>query len=563
MYRASENYTKKIISDDRTFAIRLTFGSSTVLTGTTIQDITLDEVINSTDALTMGCACSNKVTINLINPPTDIAYDGADFTAEIGLLISDRPITYEWVPLGKFYGADAETNNDFKKLKLTAYDGFSKMTGYYNATVESQTTLQAVYNDLKTQLYAKCGIVLKERTLPNYIISDFPYLEETTYIQAIAYVAGCLGGMARFDRSGELEIVWYEDFGEEIPRAMQYMNGFTRTTEKSLIITSLSTGTKDIPIVRGSGSNGTEISFENPYITDVMADDIYNKVNNFEYTPCTVKWRGNPAVQAGDIVTAFDKDGVNHKVLVMKRSLKVSGGCTDTIECKGEGTTKSEFSNSYESVGQKIERVYSNLEKAILEATNTITGNKGGYVVFHDYVDENTPADGIPDEILIMDSPDIKSAKKVWRWNKEGLGYAHNPNGNAYDGPYSTAITADGKINADFITTGTLSANRIAVESHDGKGLLTDYIHFGDGYMTFGETGNALTLKLENNQVAFYSGTIVDENGKEAPRKIAYFSNNSFQIENLTDGLIRFQNLYIMPRASGNITFNIRKQGGV
>ncbi len=543
MYAASESYVNKIISDDRTFAIRLTLGSSTVLTGTTIQDITLDEIINSTDVLTMGCACSNKVTVNLINPPTDIAYDGIDLTAEIGLLIEDRPITYEWIPLGKFYGSGAETNNDFKNLKLTAYDGFSKMTGKYNATVPANTNLQAIYNDLKSQLLVNCGIVLKERILPEYEISNFPYLD-ITYIQAIGYVAGCLGGMARFDRLGELEIVWYEDFGEMISRAMQYMNGFTRTTEKSLTITSVSTGTKDIPIVRGSGSNGTGISFENPYMTEAMADDIYAKANGFTYTPCNIKWRGNPAVQAGDMVRAVDKNGVEHNVPIMKHTLKISGGCTDTIESKGNGATKSEFSNGFESVGQKIGRVYSNLENAILNATNAITGNKGGYVVVHD-----TNNDGKPDEILVLDNENITAATKVWRWNKEGLGYANNPVGNAYAGPYEIAITADGQINANFITTGTLSANRISVESYDGQGLLTDYIHFGEGYMTFGEADNALTLKLENEQVAFYNGNT----------RIAYFSNNSFEIENLTNGLIRFQNLEIMPRATGNITFNIRR----
>ena len=547
MYTASDDYIKKIISDNRTFAIRLTFGSSTVLTGTTIQDLTLDEVINSNDVLTMGCACSNKVTVNLINPPTDFAYDGTDFIAEIGLLLTDRPVSYEWIPLGKFYGATAETSNDFKNLKVTAYDGFSKMTGIYNATVDSSTTLQAVYNDLKTQLYNNCGVVLKERILPEYAITDFPYLENITYSQAIGYVAGCLGGMARFNRAGELEIVWYEDFGERIPRAMQYMNGFTRTTEKALTITSVSTGTQNTPIIRGLGSNGTGINFENPYITEAMANDIYIKVSDFTYTPCTVKWRGNPAVQTGDIVTVVDKDGINHNVLVMKRTLKVSGGCTDTIECKGDGVTKSEFTNSYESVGKKIERVYSNLETAILNATNAITGNSGGYVVLRD-----TNNDGKPDEILIIDKEDITAATKVWRWNKEGLGYAYNPVGNAYQGPYKLAITADGQINADFITTGTLSANRISVESYDGNGLLTDYIRFGDGYMTFGEADSTITLKLENDRVGFYHGET----------RIAYFSNNSFVIENLTDGLIGFENLEIMPRATGNITFNIRRKGG-
>lgn len=450
MYKVSEEYAKKIISNDRAFSLRLTFGSSTVLTGTTIQDISLDEIVNSIDVLTMGCACSHKITVNLINPPTNIAYDGLDFTAEIGLLLNDRPITYEWIPLGKFYGVTAETNNDFKNLKLTAYDGFCKMTDKYIAAVPEVTTLQAVYDDLKTQLYVNCGIILKNRVLPEYEINNFPYLD-ITYTQAIGYVAGCLGEFARFDRNGELELAWYTDNGQIIDRSQQYMGGFKRITDKSLTITSISTGTKDNPIVRGNGVNGINVNFENPYITDAMVDDIYNKINNFTYTPCQMKWRGNPAIQAGDIVQAFDKENNPHTVLVMSQSIKIGGGCNASIDCKGKSETTSNFSNNFESPTQKIERVYKGLEKAVLDATNKITGNSGGYVKMRD-----TNNDGNPDEILILDREDIHIAEKVWRWNKEGLGYSHNPAGNAYNGPYAIAITADGQINADFIATGTL-----------------------------------------------------------------------------------------------------------
>lgn len=535
MYKTSEGYASQITADNRKFTLKLTFGS-TVLTGSTISDIALEEITNSGDTLTMGSACSNKITVNLINPPRDIDYDGTSFTADIGLIVNGA---VEYVPLGKFYATEPTTNNDFKTLQLVAYDGFCKMTGKYNATVPSNTTLQAIYNDLKEQLYSKCGVTLKARTVPTYSITNFPYLD-ITYTQAISYVAGCLGGFARFDRNGELEINWYSETGLEIPRKLQYMNGFTRTTDKSLTVTSIATGTKEKPIVVGDGANGTQINFENPYITEAMAADIYTKVNGLAYTPCTVKWRGNPALQSGDIVTVYDKDDVPHTVLVMGQSVKVGGGLNASIDCKGKGATRSEFTNRFESVGQKIERIYSTLEQQILEATNAITGNRGGYVMLHD-----TNSDGKPDELLIVDIEDIAAATKVWRWNKEGLGYAENPNGNAYSGPYRTAITADGKINADFITTGTLSANLISVESYDGNGMLTDYIHFGDGYMTFGESANALTLRLENDQVAFYTGTT----------RIAYFSNNSFEIENLQEGKIRFQNFGFVTRASGNLTF--------
>ena len=380
MYVVSTDFAKKITSDDRRFALKLTLADSYEVASEAIQDVTLEELVMSGDNLTMGTACSNKVTVNLINPPTDLDYDGVSFTVEVGLLLNDRPITYEWVPLGTFYGAVPETSNDFKNLKLTAYDGFCKMTGKYNATVASETTLQAVYNDLKNQLYTNCGVVLKERTLPSYAVSNFPYLD-ITYTQAIGYVAGCLGGFARFDRSGKLEIVWFEDSGLSIGRSLQYMNGFKRYTNKTLSVSSLSTGTSENPIVRGEGVSGLNISFENPYMKSDMASTIFASVQNFSFTPSQLRWRGNPALQAGDSVNVLDKDGVEHKVLVMSHTLKIGGGCSDTIECKGSGELKSEFSNSYETVGQKIERVYASLETAILNATNAISGNKGGYVV--------------------------------------------------------------------------------------------------------------------------------------------------------------------------------------
>lgn len=540
MYSVSETYAKKINANDRVFDVRLTIGSSTVLTGAVIQSITVDEIVNSTDVLTLGCACSHKITVNLIDPPLDISYNGLTFTAEVGLLINDRPETYEWIPLGKFYGADAETNNDFKTLTLTAYDGFFQMTDKYNARVTGETTLQAVYDDLKTQLLENCGITLKARTLPTFSISDFPQLD-ITYTQAIGYVAGCLGENARFNRSGELELGWYTDSGLIIDRSQQYMGGFKRRTDKVLTVTSIATGTQDNPIVRGSGANGISLNFENPYMTSAMADAIYTKVNNFTYTPCEVKWRGNPAVQAGDTLQVLDKESVPHNVLVMSQSLKVGGGCSASIECSGKSETTSNFSNKFEPITQKVERLYKTLEKSILDATNKIAGNSGGYVVIHD-----TNGDGKPDEILMMDVEEIPLATKVWRWNKEGLGYAYNAAGNAYNGPYRTAITADGQINADFITTGTLNAERIAVETYDNEtGLLTDYIHFENGTMVFGEGNSALKLKLENEQIAFYRNDT----------RIGLFSPNSFEIENLTDGKVRFQNFGFVPRTSGNLTF--------
>ncbi len=129
------------------------------------------------------------------------------------------------------------------------------------------------------------------------------------------------------------------------------------------------------------------------------------------------------------------------------------------------GEAKTNIADTIANQQQEIEAApsVSFVQQAISNATNLITGNKGGYVVLRD-----TNGDKEPDEILIMDTPDVNTAQKVWRWNNGGLGFSKT----GYNGPYSTAITQDGAIVANFITIGTLIGNLIKtgrIESHDGK----------------------------------------------------------------------------------------------
>ena len=129
------------------------------------------------------------------------------------------------------------------------------------------------------------------------------------------------------------------------------------------------------------------------------------------------------------------------------------------------------------------------MDIAIGHATEAITGNLGGYVVFHD-----SDGDGAPDEILIMDTPDITTATKVWRWNSGGLGFS--PNG--YAGPYNAvAIDMQGRIVADAITTGTLNAGLIKA------GVLQDFNGNSSINMTTGEA-------ILNDMKAKGSFTLID-----------------------------------------------------
>lgn len=112
--------------------------------------------------------------------------------------------------------------------------------------------------------------------------------------------------------------------------------------------------------------------------------------------------------------------------------------------------------NSSTSVFQQM------LQNAIINETEMITGNNGGYLVLRD-----TNDDGTPDELLIMNAPTIETATKVWRWNQAGLGYSEN----GYNGPYTLGMTMDGAIVADLITAGTFDGTIIRAGSIDAGAL--------------------------------------------------------------------------------------------
>lgn len=92
---------------------------------------------------------------------------------------------------------------------------------------------------------------------------------------------------------------------------------------------------------------------------------------------------------------------------------------------------------------------------AVKHATEKIAGSSGGHVIT--VLDEN----GRPEEICILsDTDNIETAQSLWRWNESGLGHSST----GYNGAYSMAITKDGAIVADRITTGTLNAEMINLE---------------------------------------------------------------------------------------------------
>ncbi len=140
----------------------------------------------------------------------------------------------------------------------------------------------------------------------------------------------------------------------------------------------------------------------------------------------------HPLVTIKTEVLEYQYDVISKKI----KSLTF-GNFTRDVKAKFDN-----IKNTINEIGQKV----SNQESVIQDQTNLINSlNKNGYV----YINDN--------EILILDKIPKEEAKNVWRFGLGGIGFSTN----GYEGPFELAITMDGQINADFITTGTMSVSRI------------------------------------------------------------------------------------------------------
>lgn len=217
-------------------------------------------------------------------------------------------------------------------------------------------------------------------------------------------------------------------------------------------------------------------------------------------------------------VALCDTVTVRHSELGISEHVKVIKTVYDTLAEKyvsitlGSAkasllSTISDTAQSVDNIVQKVDRFPSLMQSAIDSATKLITGQKGGYVVLHG--DET----GQPYELLVLDSPNIADAVNVWRWNVGGLGFSSN----GYNGPYETAITSDGQIVADFITSGSLVANIIKA------GVLSSVD--GSSYWNL-ETGEVVLRAYATTETVEETNSRIDEIEEQKMLRLVITSTN-------------------------------------
>lgn len=222
----------------------------------------------------------------------------------------------------------------------------------------------------------------------------------------------------------------------------------------------------------------------------------------------------------------FPALGVSATAKCVKTVYNVLTGRLDSVDIgEARGNIASTIAEQQQAIKDTPQQVLSEVGRI----TAMITGNTGGYVVLHIPEGETYPR-----ELLMMDTPSIATAQNVWRWSLAGLGFSAN----GYNGPYTTAITQDGSIVADFITTGVLQSVDGSFKMNLATGEITLTNATGTTVLAFDANGN-LTI---NGTLTAASGTFNQLTSTGSNPSIKFGSNVAIDESSIVVGTIQIEN---------------------
>lgn len=395
----------------------------------------------------------DHVTTVTIEAPDGAAwavFQTFDYDSEVTLEVSKANDSFFYIPCGYYKVDKPETDDDWRTVSITAYDCIDEMTGKWNTSLSMPSNAYLLLEEIATRyglaLDVESGVLaeMKSRT-----VTEAQALVLTAYTEreVCGFLAGLFGANARINTVGKLAVKRYQNSPTDdfcILAAVQWQNGFKKSSEEEFVVNSVTSGIDDAVFTAGTGAG---ISFANPIITEDEISAVYDVYADVSFQPSSCEWRGNPCVECGDTVAVTDRNGNSYTVLVASQVIDLTGGLSMNTHCPG-GDSEISFDTVDERTRAALNRQYTALQQAIIDASNALNGARGGY---YEVLDNDN--DGNPDGWLIKQFQDGSGG--LIRANYEGIGLS-------LDGgkTYRTAIGFEG-INADCITTGKLNAERI------------------------------------------------------------------------------------------------------
>lgn len=496
MQNVSSSYLEKIKEPSRSFECRVTIGNN-VYTNIDIINISIEDVQPS-DGFTIGAAVSKSLELTLSTNNT--IYSNSKVKLEIGLNIGS---TFEYILIGNFHIEDI-ISTDYS-TKLTCYDNMIKFEKPYFSNLGKTSSLKNIVNELATIT----GVEFTG-SLPSYNLNK---LEGFTCREILGFVASICGGNAYITRDGKFTI--------KTPATIDYSitsdNYIDLKSEEDLYkVGAITCKANDKELTKGTLSNSSmEIAFENPWVTESILTDIYNKLKGFEFIGYSMKWQGDFSLDVGDIISITDTKGNTRQVPIFSKKLTYNGGLTSEIGAKGESKTKNEFSPTGD-LNNKVNRVVTDLlivnkaliNKADVEDLKAVNGEIDNLIAVNVTITGKLNAiEGefgtIKSDVAAIENLTVNHTAKI-----------NDLIANKASITQLEAVSAKiGIVEADVGKINTLLAGNLTSTNIQAGGITSDKLTIANGFITNAMIANLDVSKVNAGDISTNKFRIKSDNG--------------------------------------------------
>ena len=496
MQNTTANYKLEINKPSREFECKITIGNN-IYNNDELVNLTLEHT-QPQEGFSIGDTISQSLDLTLLNRG-DIIYSTSQIKVEIGLKIGS---TIEYILMGIFNIDDIE-KTDYT-TKFTAYDNMIKFETPYFSSLGDKPTLKQVVNEL-----SKITGIEFIGSLPNYTVSK---LEGFTCREVLSYVASICGGNAVITRDGKFTIKSLSEIKKSID-GNNYFDYKREEVKYKIGKISCQIDENNILYKGSTGTDSMELGFENPWVTETILNDVYNKLNGLSYLGYSMKWQGDLSLDPYDIVTVTDIKNVIRKIPILSQKISYTGGLTSEIGAKGETKNKNSFSNSG-SIVNKVNRAI--IEQAIIKEALIEKANI-----------KEVEAVSIRTQILEAKTAKIEEAI---------IDVAHISDLNAINANIQNLIATDAKfnnalinkanitelnavvgniniINSELANIKTLVNGNLSSENIQAGGITSDKLTIANGFITNAMIANLDVSKINAGNISTNKFRIVSDNG--------------------------------------------------
>jgi hypothetical protein len=322
----SKEYLAAVKSPQRQVDARFTLNNR-VYTGRQLAKLDYDQAIVSGSSYTFGGAYVAGLTVE-IKELVEGLMEMMPATAEIGIVVNGK---VEYKPLGQFFITDIELDRNANSTKLKLQDGFCRLNGEYKSKLGYRAQLRDVYSEI----CQSCNI----QTTPTNIPSDMivrSQLNETSYREAIKYVAQMIGSYAIFNRYGQLEMRKIAKISYRVTRDNYIMGGFKRK-EVMFRLNGIECELDGESKLSVGSSNGNVAKMKNPMMTQEYLENLFDRVKGFQFYPYSLNFQGDPCLEAGDWIEVEFSKGEYFQAPILVEKLSFDGGLHSEIAANTTG----------------------------------------------------------------------------------------------------------------------------------------------------------------------------------------------------------------------------------